>query len=145
MRLTNLVNKMKKFYILRGVPGCGKTTLAEELRDLYTEFDKIVVVCEANDYFMRNGEYNYSPSLLPKAHEECKKRVISSMESGADVIILTNTSTQFWEYEEYLNLADEFGYKTSVLVVENHHNGKSPHGVPEEKLNVMRRRFDLKL
>jgi hypothetical protein len=59
--------------------------------------------------------------------------------------IVKHTSTEFWEFEEYLNLADEFGYKTSVLVVENHHNGKSPHGVPEEKLNVMRRRFDLKL
>lgn len=136
---------MKKFYVIRGIPGCGKTKLAEELRLLYTEMDKIVLICEANQYFERNGEYNYSPSLLEKAHEDCRNKVISALSDDVEVIILTNTSTMFWEFEEYLKLAEEFGYETTVMTVENYHNGKSPHNVPEEKLNVMRRRFDLKL
>ena len=136
---------MKKFYVIRGVPGSGKTTLAEHLRSIYTELEKIVVICEANDYLMRNGQYSYSPSLLPKAHEECRDRIISSMQGDVDVIILTNTSTRFWEFEEYMNLAKEFGYDCTVMVTENYHGGKSPHNVPEEKLDIMRRRFDLNL
>lgn len=45
----------------------------------------------------------------------------------------------------YFELAEKYGYVVFSLVVENRHNGKNIHGVPDEKLEQMKNRFELKL
>jgi hypothetical protein len=45
----------------------------------------------------------------------------------------------------YYDMGKEFGYTIFSLIVENRHGGKNIHGVPDDKLEVMKNRFELKL
>jgi hypothetical protein len=45
----------------------------------------------------------------------------------------------------YFNLAKEHGYRVYSLIVENRHGGVNEHGVPTEKVEQMRNRFNFKL
>jgi hypothetical protein len=60
-------------------------------------------------------------------------------------IVVSNTFTQEWEMEPYFLLAKSWGYRVFCLIVENRHEGKNEHGVPEEKLQIMKDRFEIKL
>jgi hypothetical protein len=60
-------------------------------------------------------------------------------------IAVSNTFTQEWEMEPYLELAKTYGYKTFSIIVENRHGGVNQHSVPDEVLTKMRERFEIKL
>jgi len=60
-------------------------------------------------------------------------------------IAVSNTFTQEWEMEDYYKLAEKYNYKVVSLIVENRHGGKNVHGVPEDKLEIMKNRFEIKL
>jgi hypothetical protein len=60
-------------------------------------------------------------------------------------IVVSNTFTQEWEMEKYYELAEEYGYKVFSIIVENRHGGINQHGVPVEKLEQMKNRFEVKL
>jgi hypothetical protein len=47
--------------------------------------------------------------------------------------------------EAYYDLAKEFNYKVFSIIVENRHDGVNSHGVPEDKLEAMKSRFEIKL
>jgi predicted kinase len=127
----------KVLYIVRGIPGSGKSTLAKQLT---------ANVFEADHYFYDNdGNYNFIPSKIKEAHKECQQFVGYAMESGIPKIAVSNTFTQEWEMEPYFELAKTYGYKTFSIVVENRHKNESIHGVPEDKLEQMKSRFEIKL
>jgi hypothetical protein len=60
-------------------------------------------------------------------------------------IAVSNTFTQEWEMEPYNKLAEKYGYKVFSVIVENRHGGVNTHGVPEDKLEIMKNRFEVKL
>jgi phenolic acid decarboxylase len=60
-------------------------------------------------------------------------------------LIVSNTFTQEWEMEYYFNLAKELNYRVISLIVENRHGNQSIHDVPQDTLNKMNNRFDIKL
>jgi len=76
-----------------------------------------------------------------------KKYYISkrAMESSIPKIAVSNTSTMEWELTPYYILAEQYGYSVFSVVVENRHNGVNVHGVPEDKLEQMKTRFEIKL
>jgi hypothetical protein len=67
------------------------------------------------------------------------------MEDGVDKITVSNTFTQEWEMDAYFELAEKYGYQTSCLIVENRHDSKNIHGCPDDKIEQMRNRFEIKL
>jgi hypothetical protein len=42
-------------------------------------------------------------------------------------------------------LAIKYGYYVTSIIVENRHGGVNEHGVPEDKIELMRNRFEIKL
>jgi hypothetical protein len=60
-------------------------------------------------------------------------------------VVVSNTFTQEWEMEPYYKMAEKYGYRVHSLIVENRHGGINEHGVPEDKLQAMRDRFEVKL
>ena len=107
---------------------------------------------EADMYFITiNGEYEFDPSQLKYAHAWCQEGVEESMVAldNPDIqtkrIVVSNTFTQEWEMKPYFDLAEKHGYKVYSLIVENRHGGVNEHGVPEDKLEVMRNRFEIKI
>ena len=60
-------------------------------------------------------------------------------------IIVSNTFTQEWEMEAYFDLAKQWNYRVTSLIVENRHGGVNVHGVPDDKLEQMKNRFEVQL
>ena len=137
---------MKELFLLRGLPGSGKSTLANSIVGI--DF----LICEADKYFYdKEGNYNFNGSKLKDAHEFCRNTVETYMKDSLvneqfyRKIVVSNTFTQEWEMQTYFELAEKYGYRVYSLIVENRHGGVNQHGVPEEKLEKMRNRFDIKL
>jgi adenylate kinase family enzyme len=131
---------MKQLFLLRGLPGSGKSTVAKIISG-----GSGPTHYEADMYFMKNGTYEFDGSKLKNAHEWCKDMVYMDMLKEVPVIAVSNTFTQEWEMEAYYNLAKEQGYAVFSLVVENRHGGVNEHGVPADKLEQMKNRFEIKL
>ncbi len=134
---------MKNLYLLRGIPGAGKSTLAKQLGDSHFETDT---------FFMVDGEYKFDPTKLRKAHEWCQSQIELAMinnhvTAGLDNsdIVVSNTFTQAWEMDAYYELANQYGYRVFSIIVENRHGGVNQHNVPEDKLQMMKERFEVKL
>jgi hypothetical protein len=70
---------------------------------------------------------------------------IEFLSSGVSRIVVSNTFTQEWEMQPYYDLAEKYGYRVYSLIVENRHGGVNEHGVPEEKLVQMKKRFEIRL
>lgn len=134
----NIVNRgrEKVLIILRGLPGSGKTTLAHQIAD---------VVCCADDFFYKGGEYQFDPKKLAQAHQQCRDNVKVAMEKGVTKIAVANTATQVWEFEPYLKMAQDFGYQCHSLIVENRHGSLNCHDVPDTIVESMRQRFEIQL
>jgi hypothetical protein len=47
--------------------------------------------------------------------------------------------------QPYYDLAEKYGYRVYSLIVENRHGGVNEHGVPQETLEKMKNRFEIKL
>ena len=127
----------KILYIVRGVPGSGKSTFAKLLT---------LNVFEADHYFYDNdGNYNFIPSEIKEAHKKCQQLVEYEMESGILKIAVSNTFTQEWEMKPYFELGEKHGYYVTSIIVENRHGGTNVHDCPEDKIELMRNRFEIKL
>ena len=133
---------MKNLYLLRGLPGSGKSTLAEQLGGSHFETDK---------YFLNEqGNYNFDGSKLKEAHQWCQDLVSEAMllnhtTGYNETIVVSNTFTQEWEMKPYMDMAKNWRYMVFSIIVENRHGGVNQHGVPDEKLQQMNDRFEIKL
>ena len=132
---------MKELFLLRGLPGAGKSTLAKSIGGIRVEADQ---------YFMEDGVYKFDASKLKYAHQYCQGQTEAWMKTDstqidATRIIVSNTFTQEWEMDAYYKLAEKYGYRVYSLIVENRHSGVNEHGVPGDKIEVMRNRFEIKL
>jgi predicted kinase len=132
---------MKQLILLRGIPGSGKSTLAKLLVGEKTFCHK-----EADMYFVdRDGNYKFEPSKIKDAHNWCKMEVEFLMKYDHSPVVVSNTFTQEWEMEDYYKLAETYGYRVFSVILENRHNGVNQHGVPEEKIQQMKDRFEIRL
>ena len=123
---------MKTLYIVRGLPGSGKSSLAKKVTEL---------VYSADDFFTnKKGEYNFNAKLLGKAHEWCWGKVRDAMFLGANAVAVANTFTQAWEAEKYYQIAEEYGY--SVFVIECQNDFGNVHDVPQESIDAMKERWE---
>lgn len=124
---------MQKYYIIRGIPGSGKSTTAKMLQQsINGQF------YEADQYFMKDGVYQFDRNKLGSAHQWCYAQVEDDLKNGWDTIV-SNTFTTIKELRPYFKLGAELGIKPSVLTC--HGNYGSIHGVPDEALKAMRDRF----
>lgn len=68
------------------------------------------------------------------------------MQAEIPVVVVANTSTQEKEFQPYIQMAKHYGYKmVHCVIVENRHGGVNTHDVPDETLEKMRNRFEIKL
>ena len=125
----------KELILLRGLPGSGKSTFAKRICNQHVE---------ADEFFVVNGVYEFDPTKLKQAHEWCRNKAQEWMKQGYNVVV-SNTFTQEWEMDPYYWLDEQYGYRVHSLVVENRHMGINQHGVPADKLEQMKNRFEIKL
>ena len=126
----------KILYIVRGLPGSGKSTFAKSIAPVHFEADM---------FFMNNGEYKFDFSKIKEAHQWCQESTQDAMVYGSPKVAVSNTFTQEWEMKPYYEMAEKYGYVVFSVIVENRHGGKNVHGVPEATLDNMRKRFEFSL
>lgn len=133
---------MKTLYLLRGVPGCGKSTLAAYLQSIIG--DERSVAVSADDFMFANGQ-EFDRNRLTEVHERCLEKVLYLMSSEVENIFLHNTMTREWEFDKYQFHAKRLGYRVFSLIVENRHEGKSVHSMPEDAYERYEDRFEIRL
>lgn len=94
---------------------------------------------------MIDGKYTWKPENVAMAHTKCQMKCEWLMQIGYNNVVVANTSTTVKEMQYYYDLAQKYGYKVFSVIVENRHGGVNEHNVPEETLQKMKGRFDIKL
>ena len=128
----------KILYIVRGIPVSVKSTFAKTLGGQHYE---------ADIYFIdpTTGEYKFDGTKIKNAHAWCLDRAKTDMAVAREKIVVSNTFTQEWEMEPYFELAKEYEYKVFSVIIENRHGNTNEHNVPEDKIEQMKNRFNIKL
>eukprot|EP00931_Biecheleriopsis_adriatica_P114987 TRINITY_DN90845_c0_g1_i1.p1 TRINITY_DN90845_c0_g1~~TRINITY_DN90845_c0_g1_i1.p1 ORF type:complete len:541 (+),score=125.84 TRINITY_DN90845_c0_g1_i1:68-1690(+) len=126
----------KVLYIMRGAPGCGKSTVARQLLAQHLaaqglQWDHAASgaafspVCRAfvfstDDYFTEvhedgSAEYIFDPRRLSELHKANQARCQDAMRLGRTPIFVDNTNIQLWEMAAYLKIGEKHGYSTMVI------------------------------
>ena len=125
---------MNDLYIIRGLPGSGKTTVARDLADRWE-----CNYYEADQYFETSeGEYKFDSRKLSVAHRDCFINTMLDLREGRDVIV-ANTFTTLRELQKYIDYARENGH--GVTVIECTRSYGSIHNIPESTVEKMRQRW----
>jgi tRNA uridine 5-carbamoylmethylation protein Kti12 len=130
--------------LLRGIPGSGKTTLGKTILKTLSSDEPDVI--SADDFFVdEKGNYNFDASKLKEAHVSSEVRCATKMKNEISRIVVANTFTQEWEMEKYYEMADRYNYRVFSVIVENRHGNENVHNVPSDKVEQMKKRFQVKL
>lgn len=130
---------MRKLYIIRGLPGSGKSTLARDLLRSKTVWYHY----EADMYFIKDSEYKFNKKDLSLAHEWCFNQVKFALENLGESCAVSNTFTQKWEMQKYIDLCNELGCEYQIITCNGDYG--SIHDVPDKTLADMKKRFDWSL
>lgn len=132
---------LKHVYIMRGIPGSGKSTVAGLLARHAENRGLEVATHSTDDLCMVDGEYRFDPALAPERHEQNFENFKGSLKEGVPSIIVDNTNVKVEYYGHYVEEAKAAGYQ--VVIVELVHPTldlaveRNSHGVPREVINQM--------
>ncbi|WP_394791108.1 hypothetical protein [Rhodoferax sp.] len=116
--------------LVRGLPGSGKSSLADSLVQIgYRNF-------EASMFFENNGLYVFDGARIGDAHRWCEMMSKQSLFIGENVVV-SNTFTRLFELAPYL--AMQAG---SIRVIEAIGTRPNIRGVSPEKLQRMAERWE---
>jgi predicted kinase len=130
---------MKTVYIMRGIPGSGKSTEARQLAGSGG------VIHSTDDYFMSDGEYRFNVTDLPANHAKNFSSFTNSLRHGVSPIVVDNTNTKTWEYSRYVQQAKKFGYAVEIvempIISPELAASRNTHGVPRDVIAQMINRW----
>lgn len=127
---------MNELFIVRGLPGSGKSTFAHKLAALTPN----AKVREADDYFTDSaGVYTFDHSKIREAHTLCQERVMNDLSRGHTCIV-SNTFVKHWEMEYYKELARKFNIPYTVIHVQGEF--ENVHGVPDAIIARMKANWE---
>ncbi|XP_037655764.1 NEDD4-binding protein 2-like 1 isoform X6 [Choloepus didactylus] len=136
----------KRLYLLRGLPGSGKTTLARQLQH---DFPRALVFSTDDFFFREDGTYEFNPDFLEEAHDWNQKRARRAMRGGASPIIIDNTNLHAWEMQPYAAMALENNYEVIFREPDTRWKfnvqelaRRNIHGVSREKIHRMKERYE---
>ena len=119
-----------KLYIVRGLPGSGKSTYAKSLNCFHVEADM---------FHVRNKVYYFDTSKCALAHHWCSQMVFANMQDFGIDIVVSNTFVSNVEIQPYLILAKRFGYEVEVITLKTRYG--NIHDVPTDVLDSMSSRW----
>lgn len=157
-------NVNKNLYIMRGIPGTGKSFRALELAPEENVFS-------ADKFFGVGDEYrrNWKIEKAHLGHRDCEMKASAAMRAGLSPVVIDNTNVNFSAVRTYIDLGVQFRYsvyfvypsspwwdkivrplldkKTPQTADEKYDAvvdvifDKNTHGVPRETLKGMMKRW----
>lgn len=140
---------MKKLIIMRGLPGSGKSFLANSFYNEAINKGLSSVIHSTDEYFYESeGVYKFDSSKLHYYHSQNLSATIFDLKAGIQIIIVDNTNITTNEIFPYAKAGLENGYEiwlaepmtewkrnVDILVKRNSHN------VPKESIQRMKDRW----
>ena len=157
-----MIELLEKVYrgtvtIMRGLPGSGKTKWAWE--HVLEPHGKNAIHCSADNFFYEDEYVTPSPTLddlmspepLPwkqkvykydvkkqgEAHAVCMSEFLKAIRDGVPEIVVDNTASRLWEYENYVAIAKMHNYEVKIVEMMCPDKdwikifiGRQEHGVP---------------
>ena len=127
-------------FVLRGIPGSGKSTFIEALLKELGIPRQSMLVCSADHFFMVDGEYRFDPAKLPAAHGACKRAFVEALQAAVrcqpgapEVIVVDNTNLSAVEMAPYVEFGQAYGATVQVVTIEcdpEVAQARNVHGVP---------------
>lgn len=140
--MTRNLNYNRVMVILRGIPGCGKSTFGAFLFFIDCAAKDDPVRCSADQWMVdKTGNYQFDPKKLGYCHKMCQESAENACKMNIPLVIIENTNTKMDEMKPYLKIAETYGYMVFVLTVNNIHGCKDIHNVPDASKDAMRQRF----
>jgi predicted kinase len=129
-------------YILRGLPGSGKSTKARKLV-------RESLIASADHFFIQpNGDYLWKASEIGNAHAHCRGFARALLSNGLDCAV-DNTNTMNREFKPYIDLAMKYGHKIKIIMPETEWAWdveecakRNTHNVPVDAIQRMKDRFE---
>lgn len=102
---------VKTVFIMRGVPGSGKSTFAARLAGSGG------VVHSTDNYFVKNWVYHFDPYRLKEFHQCNFEAFCRSLEAGVPTVVCDNTNFKRWHFAPYVEAAKRAGYRIVIVSV----------------------------
>jgi NEDD4-binding protein 2 len=109
---------MSKLVLMRGIPGSGKSTKANQIKDDYILKGYQAEIFSTDDFWMRNGCYEWNRDLLGTAHKWNQIRVENAIKDDIDYIIVDNTNLSSFDVGPYFNLAVKYGIEIEIVNID---------------------------
>ena len=142
---------MKQVFILRGLPGSGKSHYARQLaKELVDEIESRFVILSTDDYFESETGYHFDKYKLSEFHNLNLARFIKALSSEIELVILDNTNIRKWEFIAYAEAAHALNYQVKEVVVgdvkdkamQHLYYQRNVHKVPLKMINKMAYQFE---
>ena len=114
----------KYLFLIRGLPGAGKTDLAGVLSE-----DRYPILAEDDYYRAPDGTYEWTIEKEPLGRQYCIDATIEVLKRDVPKVFVTNVFATHKQIEPYLEAAKRYDYRCSVLIVQNTHGNLSIHNV----------------
>lgn len=129
-----------QLYIMRGLPGSGKSTLAKQIGG---------VIFSTDDFFMKNGIYQFDMSKIGIAHLWNRRRTKNALIKKVQKVVVDNTNIRASEINPYARYGVENNYTIILIEPDTPHKWDvkklaeiNSHQVPEAAIQKMKDKYE---
>lgn len=131
-----------KVYIMRGLPGSGKSTWIKRYLEQRREGVAQAICCSADHYHMVDGKYCYDPKNAGLAHNKCLNDYLQQIGVNTKDIVIDNTNTTLVELAPYVRIAEALGVEYEIIYLHCYPGTairRNTHNVPANTILAMYR------
>jgi tRNA uridine 5-carbamoylmethylation protein Kti12 len=131
--------------LLRGLPGAGKTTYIQSMKDYNPE----VVVCSNDNFLVQDGEYKWTRAACAQAQKHCWNQFQIALHLRKKIVVVDNVNNSLKTLEPYIKAAKEANYSVEIIEIGDRteeavfrYAQRNVHGYPIEVIQYIAHNWD---